>query len=59
MIRELTLADEKFLTQVTAAAPRQIRSYLEQGAAHQHARSCEPHRSAQEHFGALSVESAD
>jgi len=30
MIRALTLADEKFFTQVTAASPRQIRSYLDQ-----------------------------
>jgi len=29
IIRELTLADEKFLTQGTAASPRQIRSYLD------------------------------
>ena len=29
------------------------------GRAHQHVRFCETHRSAQEHFGALSVESAD
>jgi hypothetical protein len=57
MIWELTLADEEFLTQVTGASPRQIRKLF--GRARQHARFCEPHRSAQEHFGALSVESAD
>jgi len=57
VIWELTLADEEFLTQVTGASPRRIRIYLDEPI--NTPDFAEPHRSAQEHFGALSVESAD
>jgi predicted O-methyltransferase YrrM len=57
MIRELTLADERFLAQITASSPRQIRSYLDEPI---NTPDFADHlRSAQEHFRALSVESAD
>jgi predicted O-methyltransferase YrrM len=57
MIRELTLADERFLAQITASSPRQIRSYLDEPI---NTPDFADHlRSAQGHFRALSVESAD
>ncbi len=57
MIRELTFADERFLAQITAASPRQIRSYLDEPI---NTPNFANHiRGAQEHFRALSVDSAD
>jgi len=57
MIRELSLADERFLAQITASSPRQIRSYLDEPI---NTPDFADHlRSAQEHFRALSIESAD
>ena len=57
MVRELTLADEKFLARLTGSSPHQIRTYLDEPintpafAAHL--------RSEKEHFRSLSVMSAD
>jgi predicted O-methyltransferase YrrM len=57
MIRELTLADERFLARITAASPRLIRRYLDEPI---NTPEFANHiRGAQEHFRALSVESAD
>lgn len=57
MIRELTLADERFLARITAASPRLIRRYLDEPL---NTPEFANHiRGAQEHFRALSVESAD
>ena len=57
MVRELTFADEKFLSAITGASAREIRGYLDEPigtaefAAHLH--------SAEEQFTKLSVDSAD
>jgi hypothetical protein len=57
VLREVTLADEKFLARITGASPKQIRGYLDepvgdpQFAAHL--------RGAEEQFRLLSIESAD
>lgn len=57
MVREFTLADERFLAHITGASPTRIRSYLDEPigtpdfAAHLH--------SAEKQFRRLSIESAD
>jgi predicted O-methyltransferase YrrM len=57
MIRELTLADERFLAQITATSPHQIRKYMDEPI---NTPDFANHiRGARELFRTLSVESAD
>ena len=57
MLRELTLADEKFLARITASSPRQIRSYLDEPIST--AAFAEHLRGAEKEFRSLPIQSAD
>lgn len=57
MIGELTFADERFLTRITASSPRQIRNYLDEPIST--TAFAEYLRDAEKEFHSLSIESAD
>lgn len=57
MVREFTLADEKFLARLSGSSPRQIRAYLDEPI---NTPAFATHlRSEEEHLNSLSIKSAD